>query len=212
MVYLVVPTALLDQLQGSHLTFGLVGSLQLIQLGSSDNQIDHSHVLGLRTDIFFWLQFWKLSAHSRVACKIFLSVQGEGYENVYHHGTIQPSPPAIIVDISLNMFTCIWYVKWDIIKSMSWSWFIMFIATFQRFWQISHVLDQTLPVYEWRLVLNRMWVFMFSSKSNCLPLHSPPPPWAKYWHVHKTKQLLRKCINHKFMFPMFSWYCWVMEE
>ncbi len=28
-------------------TFGLMGSLQLIQLGSSDNQIDHSHVLGL---------------------------------------------------------------------------------------------------------------------------------------------------------------------
>ncbi len=46
-VNLVVRTALLDQLQGSHSTFGLVGSLQLIQLGSSDNQIDQSHVLGL---------------------------------------------------------------------------------------------------------------------------------------------------------------------
>ncbi len=43
---IVVRTALLDQLQGSHSTFGLVGSLQLIKLGSSDNQIDHSHVPG----------------------------------------------------------------------------------------------------------------------------------------------------------------------
>ncbi len=41
MVNLVVRTALLDQLQG----FGLMESLQLIQLGSSDNQIDHSQVL-----------------------------------------------------------------------------------------------------------------------------------------------------------------------
>ncbi len=46
-VNLVVRTTLLDQLQGSHSTIGLVGSLQLIHLSSSDNQIDHSHVLGL---------------------------------------------------------------------------------------------------------------------------------------------------------------------
>ncbi len=48
MVNLVVRTALLDQLQGSHSTFGLMGSLQLLQLGSSDNQNDLSHVLGLK--------------------------------------------------------------------------------------------------------------------------------------------------------------------
>ncbi len=54
MVNLVVRTALLDQLQGSHSTFGLVGSLQLIQLCSSDNQIDHSHVLGLWFSLWTW--------------------------------------------------------------------------------------------------------------------------------------------------------------
>ncbi len=47
MVNLVVRTALLEQLQGSHSTFGLMGSFQLIHLVSSDNQIDYSHVLGL---------------------------------------------------------------------------------------------------------------------------------------------------------------------
>ncbi len=45
-VSLVVRTAELDQLQGSHETKGQVGSLQLIQQGCSDNQIDHKLVLG----------------------------------------------------------------------------------------------------------------------------------------------------------------------
>ncbi len=45
-VNLVVRTIALDQLQGSHETKGLVGSLQLIQQGCSDNQIDHKLVLG----------------------------------------------------------------------------------------------------------------------------------------------------------------------
>ncbi len=43
---LVVRTALLDQLQGSNETEGRVGSLQLIQLGCSDTQIDHKLYLG----------------------------------------------------------------------------------------------------------------------------------------------------------------------
>ncbi len=45
-VNLVVRTAELDQLQGSHETKGRVGSLQLIQQDCSDNQIDHKLVPG----------------------------------------------------------------------------------------------------------------------------------------------------------------------
>ncbi len=46
MLNLVVRTAELDQLQGSHETKGRVGSLQLIQQGCSEYQIDHKLVLG----------------------------------------------------------------------------------------------------------------------------------------------------------------------
>ncbi len=52
-VNLVVRTAELDQLQGSHETKGQVGSLQLIQQGFSDNQIDHKLILAFIIMLYF---------------------------------------------------------------------------------------------------------------------------------------------------------------